>query len=268
MKSQISFEIGSKCDVAKVEQVYLALNATQVFITWRPNETIDQLRETCGKLADKGMNVVPHVVARNLASTNQLQQLLRELSEKPSISSILLLGGDAAHASGPYASAVDVIATELLPTTGFQKVYFAGYPQGHGLISKNELDLSLNKKIELARDLGLRLGVITQLCSSASAAINWALSTTEQFEIEVRISIPIGEKAVIKQRLKQIYKTSMDVECGEHVSAGALAFLESACAQIKAKNAKINLHLIPFQKLDLLLRHGNTINTMLQSELS
>ena len=76
------------------------------------------------------------------------------------------------------ASAVDIVASELLPKVRqFKKCISLGIHRGIGLISKSMNSMiSLNKKIELARDLGLRLGVVTQLCSSASTAINWALS--------------------------------------------------------------------------------------------
>lgn len=268
MDSKISFEIGSICDAGKVAQVYVALNAAQVFVTWRPNETVDQLLETCRNLASMGLKVVPHVVARNLASAAELRQLLHDFSGLPNINAVLILGGDAADAAGPYTSAADVIAAELLSTFEIKKVYFAGYPQGHSLIANIELDVSINNKIKLARQQNLQPGMITQLCSSAPTAINWALSATTKYDVEVSISIPIGENTVIKQRLKQIYKSSVEVEYAEHVRVGALAYLESALASLKMEKTKFNLHLIPFQKLDLLLRNGDEINTMLQSELS
>lgn len=265
--SQISFEVGSLCDIEKVRQIYLELNASDVFVTWRPNEEISRLRQTCMRLSNCGLNVVPHVVARNLSGSVEYQNLLQFLGKDLSINTVALLAGDASYASGPYTCVADLLTSESLWRYSINKVIIAGYPQGHGILSPSELALHLSKKINLAKAQGLSVEIVTQICPSVSDVVSWIEQAKSDYGLDIRGSIPIGEGSKIQQQLERIYKDQINLEYNTHLKAGSLTYLKTVINKIKLVSSGINLHLIPFQDINILLDNTSKINAVLQSEL-
>ena len=268
MSFQISFEVGPYSDKEKVARVYSALGASQVFVTWRPNVPMEPFREFCSSLSQAGINVVPHIVARNLQSADQFFTLLHWFSKKPHIESLLLLGGDAESTLGPYRCASDLFNADCLNQTGVKKVFIAGYPQGHAFISQKKLEASLQKKMDYASASNLELEVVTQLCPSVNKIIDWAINKKSHQDVNVRISVPIGDQSIVERRLKQIYESQIEFNSQNKFDTGPLGFLHMVCAILNSKRMNFNLHLIPFHDLDALQNYTNAINTMLESELS
>ena len=268
MVSSVSIEVSSRCDIEKAHRIYSELGAARIFVTWRPDEAIKQFRETCVKLSEVGLKVVPHMVARNLRSANEFQELLYQFNQYPGINSLMLLSGDANVAAGPYQSAMDLLADDNLQSIRIKKIFAAGYPQGHALISQRELDSSLLQKVDCTRRLNLKLEIVTQLCVSITDSVNWALATKARHNIDVRISVPVGEKNIVERRLKQIYQVPIALKSANNHDVKALAYLDSACKKLQSENTQLNLHLIPFHNMDTLLSYTKEINTMLKSKLS
>lgn len=268
MITRLSIEVSSRCDIEKVKRVYSGLGAERVFVTWRPSEAVNQFCETCEMLSKTGISVVPHIVARNLSSAKELQDLLFQFTQCSGIDSVMLLGGDATSAAGPYHSAMELFTDRNLQNTTIRKIFVAGYPQGHALISQHELESSLLQKVDRARSLNLDLEIVTQLCGSMADSIRWALATKVRHNVDVRISVPLGEKNMIERRLKQIQLNPGTLKSASDHDTDALAFLSSACNKLQSERAQLSLHLIPFHNMDTLLIYINEINTMLKSELS
>lgn len=245
----------------------MELDASYVFVTWRPNEEIGHLRQTCANLSSCGLDVVPHVVARNLSGSAEYQDLLQYLGRDLSINSVALLAGDAPCASGPYTCAADLLTSESLRSYSIKKVFIAGYPQGHGFLSPSELELHFSRKIDLAKVQGLSIEIVTQLCPSISAMVNWIERAKSEYSLDIRVSIPIGEENNIQQQLQRIYKGQIKPEYNIQLKAGSLSYLKTVFNEIKLANSEFNLHLIPFQDIDILLDNTSKINAALQSEL-
>ncbi len=268
MNSIVSIEVSSRCNIEKACKAYFELGAERVFVTWRPNEVIQQFCETCVKLSAAGISVVPHMVARNLRSVNECQTLLLQFERCSGIDALMLLGGDVTKAAGPYHNAIDLLADQNFQTLGINKIFIAGYPQGHALISQEELAASLIKKAACIRALNLEPEIVTQLCTSMADSIAWALTTKGRHNVDVRISVPLGNKEIIKRRLKQIYPDLTALKSASNHDVEALKFLSSACKKLQSGNTQLSLHLIPFHDMDTLLNYTNEIITMLESELS
>ena len=267
LNSQISFEVGSLCNIEMARQIYKELDANYVFVTWRPNEEISHLRQTCASLSNCGLDVVPHVVARNLSSSAEYQNLLQYLGRDLSIDTVALLAGDAPCASGPYTCVADLLTSESLQSYSINKVFIAGYPQGHRVLSPSELKQHLSKKIHLAKVQGLSIEIVTQLCSSVSAMVKWIEEAKSDYSLGMRASIPIGEDSKIQQQLERIYKGQISLEYNTHLKAGSLTYLKTVINEIKLARSVINLHLISFQDINILLDNTSKINAVLQSEL-
>ena len=267
MSCRVSIEVSPRCNVEKVIRVYESLNAFEVFVNWRPDESISQFTDSCCTLSQAGLKVVPHMVARNLRKTDEYQELIYRFNREGQIDTLMLLGGDADRVSGPYRCASDLLVDDYLCDSNIKKIYFAGYPQGHACIPQAELDSCLGEKIQYTNRLGINAEVVTQLCPSIEEMIKWVLKNTTTYNLNVRVSIPFGQKEIIKRRLDRIYKNSTNIH-NKNFTIGTLAYLESVYVRMKSYNIKSSIHMIPFHDLEILLNQSKAINTMLQSGLS
>jgi len=121
-------------------------------------DAVDRLR----LLAEMGFRPVPHIAARDLASTAELEAYLHVATRECGSERVLVIGGDADVPQGPFADSAAVIASGALEATGVRHVDVAGYPDGHPKIGGDTLRSDLRRKRDLAAQSGLGLSVITQ----------------------------------------------------------------------------------------------------------
>ena len=264
---KISFEVGVNCNLALVERAYRELHAEKVFVTWRPDEKIEQLMATCVALAKQKLNVVPHVVARNLANRSEFQALLQICDESPTITSLFLLAGDATEVRGVYTQAADILRVEDLSAYSINTVYLAGYPEGHALISSSSLEQYLSEKISLVQNQNLAVELVTQLVSSLENSIEWIKQQAISRSLHARISVPIGKIEFIAKKLEKIYNKSM-LKYDVDDSTSSIKYLEDSCQQLKLIKNKASIHLVSFHDVECLQKNSIAINTLLQSKLS
>ena len=263
----VSFEAGVNSDLDKVKQIYSELNAEKVFVTWRPDEKFGSFVTACSELAKSNINVVPHIVARNLVSKVQLHTLLQFCNENSTITSALLLAGDKKNARGEYASTVDVLRTENLLNYGICTVCLAGYPQGHASIAANELEQHLSNKIMLAQNQNLDIEIVTQLVASLEIAVEWAERQVIAKSVRTRVSVPIGSYELIKNSLAKIYNESIYLHSMDNLDSPT-QYLEISRDKLNQVENKVSIHLIPFHDIECLKKNTAAINTLLQSKLS
>lgn len=256
-----SFEVGTYCDVGKVERLYQVLNAEKVFVTWRPTVEAKHFLDTCYKLAYSGMQVVPHLVARNLANAHEFRKLLEIFGANSSTQTVFLLAGDAQKARGPFLKTTDLLNAEQLSKYSINSVCFAAYPQGHVLVSTKELETNLTHKIQLAQKQGLGYELITQLVPAIKSVFDW-LEQPHLVETDIRLSVAIADQALLERQLRVIYP-SANIQASL-VNLEPLSSLELACSKLKLINKRLSVHLIPFHNIDNLLQHAKAINTLLK----
>jgi methylenetetrahydrofolate reductase (NADPH) len=113
-------------------------------------------------LHQAGMEAVPHIAARKIASRDQLKKFLVTVVRDYGVHRVLVIGGDGDSAAGPYADSISLLRDEILAETGIHEVGVAGYPEGHPRIPLQAISDDLDEKVELANNLGMGLEVITQ----------------------------------------------------------------------------------------------------------
>ena len=136
----------------------------------RPNE---ELVEIAAAVRASGFEPVPHLAARGFASREALDRLLARLAESAGIRRALVVAGDHPRPLGPYATAIDVIESGLLPQHGIVEIGIAAYPGGHPRISDYELARLVVAKVEAAEATGLAVHVVTQFGFDAGAIVDW-----------------------------------------------------------------------------------------------
>src|SRR5262249_32940439 len=115
-----------------------------------------------------GLEPVPHLAARTIASPGALDDLVSALASDAGVKRLLVIAGDRDTPAGPYRSALEVIETGLLPSRGVTEIGIAGYPDGHPRITAEALDRALAAKIEAAEQTGLGVNVVTQFAFAAA----------------------------------------------------------------------------------------------------
>src|SRR5215469_7928617 len=119
---------------------------TEVFLTWIPGANPMDLVGAATQLRRTGMFPVPHIGARHLESSAQLQQLAARLAGESGVDRILLIGGDRAQPAGPFDSTLAVMQTEVFQKVGITRMAIAGFPEGNPNINDVTLDDALRAK--------------------------------------------------------------------------------------------------------------------------
>jgi methylenetetrahydrofolate reductase (NADH) len=146
---------------------------TEVFLTWIPGANPMDLVEAATKLRHAGLLPVPHIGARHLESSTQLEQLAARLADEADVDRILLIGGDRATPAGPYDSALAVMQTEVFQKMGITRIAIAGFPEGNPNINDVTLDEALRAKVNFTASTGLQLSIVTQFCFTAYPIVGW-----------------------------------------------------------------------------------------------
>jgi methylenetetrahydrofolate reductase (NADPH) len=146
---------------------------TEVFLTWIPGTSPMDMVGAATQLRRAGMFPVPHIGARHLESSAQLERLAVRLAEEACVDRILLIGGDRAEPAGSYDSALAVMQTGAFQKVGITRMAIAGFPEGNPNINDVTLDEALRAKVSFANNTGLELSIVTQFCFAARPIVAW-----------------------------------------------------------------------------------------------
>jgi methylenetetrahydrofolate reductase (NADPH) len=120
-----------------------------------------------------GFTPVPHIAARRLRNEKEAQVLFSRLRDECAIESVFLIGGDAAQPAGDFYSSQDLMRTGILLAFNIRRVGFAGYPEGHPIISHSVLKTTLADKLGYLQENELEGFVLSQFCFDSTAIISW-----------------------------------------------------------------------------------------------
>lgn len=146
---------------------------TAVFVPKMPTQTIEQKLFQIRILREVGLNPVPHIVARQLTSEEELRGFLNRAVVEGNVEKVLLIGGDGFNPAGPFKDAAAVLASGLLREAGIRKVSVGGYPDGHPQVPESVLRADLQNKMEIARAEGIDLSIVTQFSFSPGNIVEY-----------------------------------------------------------------------------------------------
>ncbi|HXX27428.1 MAG TPA: hypothetical protein VEI99_03135 [Terriglobales bacterium] len=146
---------------------------TEVFLPWIPGANPLDTIQPAARLQRAGLLPVPHVGARHLESSAQLERFATRLAGDAGVDRILIIGGDRTTPAGPYDSSLAVMQTAVFQKAGIGRMAIAGFPEGNPNISDAALDQALAAKLDFARSTGLRLSLVTQFCFKAEPIVDW-----------------------------------------------------------------------------------------------
>lgn len=201
---------------------------------------LDRLRS----LSREGFNPVPHIAARVLTSEAQLREFLSRAVDECQVHRVMLIAGDRREPLGPFVDSLDVLNSGILQTCGIKEVSFAGYPEGHSLISHQALQEALTKKLAWTVDVGLGASVLTQFSFAPVRIIQFCV-TLEKEAPGVPVYIGMAGPTDIGSLLRYARL------CGVSTSLRALK-------NLGIKAAKLALHTDPTEQLQMLAHHCAT----------
>lgn len=146
---------------------------TDISITFLPGDNYRHNVQIAASLRCAGFNPVPHIAAREIASHEVLDDLLRRLRSEADVGRILLIAGDVAIARGPFKSSRDLAASGLIEAHGFSRVSVAGHPEGHPWLDAAQALETLAAWRDWGRERGIALDIVTQFCFEAAPILAW-----------------------------------------------------------------------------------------------
>ena len=162
---------------------------TRIYLSAVPNRAAEESIAASVQVRAAGLEPVPHVAVRNFTTEPALDAFLTRLNSEAGVETVLVVAGDRAE-SGPYRSALDVIASGALQRRGIRNIGIAGYPEGHPRIGDDQLHRALTEKIAAAEAAGLAIEIVTQFCFNARAILDFiARLRALGFEHRVRVGL-------------------------------------------------------------------------------
>ena len=198
--------------VAKIENLSeLIPPETLVYIAHIEGTPIDEMVKTAKKINDQGYVTMPHFPARIIKDKNTLKDWISRYQNEANVNNALLLGGGVKKPYGDYDSSIQLIESELFDIAGFNKLYFAGHPEGNKDIdpdgSTKNIDEALSWKNDFRNRTDADTAITTQFCFDSKTVINWA-NDIKNKGINIPIHIGIAGPAKLQTLLRY------SIECG------------------------------------------------------
>jgi methylenetetrahydrofolate reductase (NADPH) len=153
-------------------------------VTCSPKHGPDEAVAVARRLHAIGHAVTVHVAARMVRDKAHLDALLAAMAQAGA-DDLFLIGGDADPPHGDYASAVELLPLVAEHPQRPRTIGVAGYPEGHPLISDEQLAGALAEKSAHADY------VATQMCFDALILLGWIADSRRQgLALPVVIGMP------------------------------------------------------------------------------
>jgi methylenetetrahydrofolate reductase (NADPH) len=151
---------GTPQDARRIAELVPA--GTPVYVNHLPRRDLCSGLDTLAVLRRAGLEPVPHMAARCIASRAEARHFLDKAVRRAGVAKVLVVAGDMPEAAGPYADSAALLAEPFFGGSGLTQIGLAGYPEGHPRIPTATLDAALERKLELAARHGLGAHLVTQ----------------------------------------------------------------------------------------------------------
>jgi methylenetetrahydrofolate reductase (NADPH) len=146
---------------------------TDIFLTAVPRRPPEEIIAAAKLVHAAGLHPVPHIAARAHASIAAARDYLERLHGEADVRAVLVIGGDIAQPAGDILGAYQLIESGVVRAAGMERVGIAGHPDGHPIMSDEELESMLVTKIAAAQRSGLNVEIVTQFCFEPRTIIRW-----------------------------------------------------------------------------------------------
>ena len=238
-----SLEISPR-ELHRAQEVAALLPAgTCVYVPSLPGLPLTRTLDAIAAIRAVGLDPVPHVSARRIRDGEEFREFLKNAVSLHGVHRVLLIGGDEPRPKGPFADSLQVLERGLIRECGIREIGVGGYPEGHPRIALNSLEKALQRKLELAREQGIGVYLVTQFCLSPQRVVDFCSGLARQ-----RPELPIY--AGIAGPTDPLALARYAQRCGVGVSLRALRTLGAGIA-------KLVTHGDPHEQLVALARYAS-----------
>ena len=161
---------------------------TRVYVPSIPGAAWRDTVGACERLHASGMIAVPHLVARAVSDTAELDSRLRGLAEV-SVTELMLVAGDRTRPRGAFRDTLDILDSGSLIEHGMVRVGIAAYPEGHPLVDATLIDAALARKREYAAATGTEMWIVSQFAFEPETVIDWLATMGVATALPVRVGL-------------------------------------------------------------------------------
>ncbi|MEU0511054.1 methylenetetrahydrofolate reductase [Amycolatopsis sp. NPDC006125] len=155
---------------------------------------LDTTLDLTERLLGHGYRATPHLAARLFRDDRHVADVASRLREAGA-DSVFVVGGDAPAPAGRFPDAYSLLQALERAGHSFRQVGIGGYPEGHGVIPQEAVDLALKQKAPLATR------ILTQICFTAATTHAWAeriAASGIDLPVHVGIPGPINRQKLIR----------------------------------------------------------------------
>lgn len=197
----------------------------RVYVSHLPKQRWEDTWRACREVNGVGFEAIPHIPVRLIASETELDTILGRAAHA-GVKEVLLISGDYPQPAGPYGVVADVLRTGKLQQHGFARGSFAGHPEGHPMVPREEIRRAELEKAKLADELGLGTTFVTQFFFEAAPFLQWATEFRSRGVRQARLVAGLSGPAGIATLLKFAKR------CGVGPSMRALVARPSAFTKL------------------------------------
>ena len=164
-------------------------------VTASPRKGLDATLELAERLSAAGYAVAPHVSARLVRDTAQLEDLARRL-RSAGVDDLFVIAGDPSEPAGEFERAAALLGAMGKLRDRFSEIGISGYPESHHVISDEATIEAMFEKEPMATY------IVSQICFEANVIATWVRRVRDRGTLlPIWIGIP---GAVDNRKLLQI----------------------------------------------------------------
>ena len=210
---------------------------TTVYVAHLEDTPVEEMFFTCKRLISEGMAPMPHIPARIIRNTGELEDWVKEYSSL-GVNQSLLLAGNGKNPKGELFNSIQMLETGIFEKHAFKKIQIAGHPEGNKDIDKDgTLEKTVNAlkaKQKFALKTNLKIGITTQFCFDLRPVIEW-LKVLEREQIDLPISLGLAGPT----RLQTLIKYAIMCGVGPSISV------------LKKRSKDLTKLLLPFEPTEM-----------------
>ena len=177
---------------------------TTVYVAHLEDTPVEEMFFTCKRLISEGMAPMPHIPARIIRNTGELEDWVKEYSSL-GVNQSLLLAGNGKNPKGELFNSIQMLETGIFEKHAFRKIQIAGHPEGNKDIDKDgSLEKTINAlkiKQTFAKKTKLQIGITTQFCFDLRPVMEW-LEVLESEQINLPISLGLAGPTKLQTLIK------------------------------------------------------------------
>ena len=222
---------------------------TTVYVAHLEDTPVEEMFFTCKRLISEGMAPMPHIPARIIRNTGELEDWVKEYSSL-GVNQSLLLAGNGKNPKGELFNSIQMLETGIFEKHAFKKIQIAGHPEGNKDIDKDgSLEKTINAlkaKQKFGQNTKLQIGITTQFCFDPQPVIQW-LEVLESEQIDLPISLGLAGPT----RLQSLIKYAIMCGVGPSISV------------LKKRAKDLTKLLLPFEPTEMV----DTLNSYKKNKL-